>query len=239
MEERSPLLKVEHIEVTYKHRQQQKVIIQDASFMLYSGEIVAMTGKSGAGKSIVSNAIVGLLDKGLQVTKGQILFEGKNIVGFSEKQFENLRRQSIAMMIQHSLNGLDPIRLVKKQMLETIRQRKLGINQEVEQLLHHLLTQVGFSEPELILRSYPFELSGGMRQRVLLALIVSLKPKILIADEPTTALDIVNREKVLRLLKQLQRNLGLTVLLISHDENSIKKYADRVIHMNEGGVLSS
>ncbi|WP_078433743.1 ABC transporter ATP-binding protein [Metabacillus halosaccharovorans] len=239
MEEGSPLLKVENIEVTYKHRQQQKVIIQDVSFMLYPGEIVAMTGKSGAGKSIVSNALVGLLDKGLSVTKGQIMFEGKNIVEFSEQQFENLRKDSIAMMIQHSLDGLDPIRLVKKQMLETIRQRKLGTNQEVEQQLHHLLTQVGFSEPELILRSYPFELSGGMRQRVLLAMIVSLKPKILIADEPTTALDIVNREKVLRLLKQLQRNLGLTVLLISHDENSIKKYADRVIHMNEGGVLSS
>jgi len=236
--ERSPLLKVEHIEVTYTHRQQQKVIIQDVSFKLYPGEMVALTGKSGAGKSIISHALVGLLDKGLSVTKGQILFEGKDIVQFNEKQFEILRRDNIALMIQHSLSGLDPIRLVKKQMLETIRQRRLGSkNNEVEQLLHHLLTQVGFNEPEQILYSYPFELSGGMRQRVLLAMLLSLQPKILIADEPTTALDVVNREKVLRLLKQLQRNLGLTVLLISHDDNSVKKYADRVVHMNEGGVL--
>lgn len=225
------------MEVTYKHRQQKKIIIQDISFELYPGEMVAMTGKSGAGKSIISHAVVGLLDKGLSVTKGQILFDGKSIIHLTEKQFENLRRENIAIMIQHSLNGLDPIRLVKKQMLETIRQRKLGSNKELEPPLLYLLTQVGFKEPEQILESYPFELSGGMRQRVLLAMMLSLQPKILIADEPTTALDVVNREKVLRLLKQWQSNLGLTVLLISHDENSVAKYADRVIHINEGGLL--
>lgn len=225
------------MEVTYKHKQQLKIIIQDVSFELFPGEMVAMTGKSGAGKSIISHALVGLLDKGLSVTKGQILFDGISIMHFNEKQFENLRREHIAIMIQHSLNGLDPIRLVKKQMLETIRQRKHGSNKELIPHLLYLLTQVGFKEPEQILESYPFELSGGMRQRVLLAMMLSLQPKILIADEPTTALDVVNREKVLMLLKQLQRDLGLTVLLISHDENSVTKYADRVIHMNEGGVL--
>ena len=225
------------MEVTYKHKQQLKIIIQDVSFELFPGEMVAMTGKSGAGKSIISHALVGLLDKGLSVTKGQILFDGISIMHFNEKQFENLRREHIAIMIQHSLNGLDPIRLVKKQMLETIRQRKHGSNKELIPHLLYLLTQVGFKEPEQILESYSFELSGGMRQRVLLAMMLSLQPKILIADEPTTALDVVNREKVLMLLKQLQRDLGLTVLLISHDENSVTKYADRVIHMNEGGVL--
>lgn len=235
--EQSPLLKVEHMEVTYKYRQQRKIIIQDVSFELYPGEMVAMTGKSGVGKSIISHALVGLLDKGLSITKGQILFDGRSIIHLNEKQFENLRRENIAIMIQHSLNGLDPIRLVRKQMLETIRQRKPGSKKELEPLLLYLLTQVGFEEPEQILESYPFELSGGMRQRVLLAMMLTLQPKILIADEPTTALDVVNREKVLRLLKQLQRDLGLTILLISHDVNSVTKYADRIIHMNEGGVL--
>lgn len=235
--EQSPLLKVEQMEVTYKYRQQRKIIIQDVSFELYPGEMVAMTGKSGVGKSIISHALVGLLDKGLSITKGEILFDGRSIIHLNEKQFENLRRENIAIMIQHSLNGLDPIRLVRKQMLETIRQRKPGSKKELEPLLLYLLTQVGFEEPEQILESYPFELSGGMRQRVLLAMMLTLQPKILIADEPTTALDVVNREKVLRLLKQLQRDLGLTILLISHDVNSVTKYADRVIHMNEGGVL--
>ncbi|EGQ26815.1 oligopeptide ABC superfamily ATP binding cassette transporter, ABC protein [Sporosarcina newyorkensis 2681] len=233
----SPILNVEHLEVTYTYGRKQKAIIQDVSFRLYPGEMVAMTGKSGAGKSIVSHAVVGLLDKGVSVTNGQIMFEGKDIVQFNEKQFEHLRRNHIAIMIQHSLNGLDPIRLVKKQMLETIRQRKPGSKKEVELLLHNLLTQVGFKEPEQILDSFPFELSGGMRQRVLLAMMLSLQPKILIADEPTTALDVINREKVLSLLKQLQRNLDLTILLISHDENSVRKYADRVVYINEGGVL--
>ncbi|WP_413362305.1 ATP-binding cassette domain-containing protein [Lysinibacillus sp. 3P01SB] len=234
---REALLKVEHVEITYKKGQQQEIILQDVSFTLYPGEMVALTGKSGAGKSVISHALVGLLDKGLSVSKGKILFEGKNIVQFSEKQFEQLRRNHISIMIQHSLNGLDPIRLVKKQMLETIRHRKLGVTKEVEHFLLDLLSQVGFEEPAQIFSSYPFELSGGMRQRVLLAMMLSLQPKILIADEPTTALDVVNREKVLQLLKQLQRTLGLTVLLISHDENSVEKYADRIVHMNEGGVL--
>lgn len=234
---REALLKVEHVEITYKKGQQQEIILQDVSFTLYPGEMVALTGKSGAGKSVISHALVGLLDKGLSVSKGKILFEGKNIVQFSEKQFEQLRRNHIGIMIQHSLNGLDPIRLVKKQMLETNRHRKLGATKEVEHFLLDLLSQVGFEEPAQIFSSYPFELSGGMRQRVLLAMMLSLQPKILIADEPTTALDVVNREKVLQLLKQLQRTLGLTVLLISHDENSVKKYADRIVHMNEGGVL--
>lgn len=234
---REALLKVEHVEITYNKGQQQEIILQDVSFTLYPGEMVALTGKSGAGKSVISHALVGLLDKGLSVSKGKILFEGKNIVQFSEKQFEQLRRNHIGIMIQHSLNGLDPIRLVKKQMLETIRHRKLGATKEVEHFLLDLLSQVGFEEPAQIFSSYPFELSGGMRQRVLLAMMLSLQPKILIADEPTTALDVVNREKVLQLLKQLQRTLGLTVLLISHDENSVKKYADRIVHMNEGGVL--
>lgn len=234
---REALLKVEHVEITYKKGQQQEIILQDVSFTLYPGEMVALTGKSGAGKSIISHALVGLLDKGLSVSKGNILFEGDNIVQFSEKQFEQLRRNHIGIMIQHSLNGLDPIRLVKKQMLETIRHRKLGATKEVEHFLLDLLSQVGFEEPAQIFSSYPFELSGGMRQRVLLAMMLSLQPQILIADEPTTALDVVNREKVLQLLKQLQRTLGLTVLLISHDESSVEKYADRIVHMNEGGVL--
>lgn len=234
---REALLKVEHVEITYKKGQQQEMILQDVSFTLYPGEMVALTGKSGAGKSVISHALVGLLDKGLSISKGKILFEGENIVQFSEKQFEQLRRNHIGIMIQHSLNGLDPIRLVKKQMLETIRHRKLGETKEVEHFLLDLLNQVGFEEPAQIFSSYPFELSGGMRQRVLLAMMLSLQPKILIADEPTTALDVVNREKVLQLLKQLQRTLGLTVLLISHDENSVEKYADRIVHMNEGGVL--
>ncbi len=237
MLEKKPLLKVDHLEVTYKHRRQRKIILQDVSFELFPGEMVAMAGKSGAGKSIVSQAIVGLLDKGLSVTNGQILFEGGNIVHLNEQQFEKLRRDHIALMLQHSLNSLDPIRLVKKQMMETVRHRKFGSKKKAEHFLLHLLTEVGFKEPELIFQSYPFELSGGMRQRVLLAMMLSLQPKILIADEPTTALDAVNRERVLELLKKMQSNLGMTILLISHDDSSVKKYADRLVQIQDGGVI--
>lgn len=235
--EKEPLLEIAHLEITYQSKRQQTVIIKDVSFTLYTGEMVALTGKSGAGKSILSQALVGLLDKGLIISKGHIFFEGVDIAQLKEKEFEKLRRNHIGIMLQNSLNSLDPIRLVKKQMFETIHHINFESTKQKENLLIDLLKQVGFEEPNQILNSYPFELSGGMRQRVLLAMMLSLKPKILIADEPTTALDVINRIRVLDLFKKLQHNLGLTILLISHDESSIKRYADRIIYMREGGIL--
>lgn len=234
----APIVRIEHVEISYNDAKHQKVIIQDASFQLFPGEMVALTGQSGAGKSILAHAMVGLLDKGFTVTNGQIVYMNENIAQFDEKRLQFLRRDEIALLIQHSLNGLDPIRTVKKQMLETIKHKKVGTKTEKESILYTMLTKVGFHHPEHVLNSYPFELSGGMRQRVLLAMILTLQPKILIADEPTTALDVINRDKVLTLLKVLQEEFGLTILLISHDEISFKKYADRVIYMAQGGIMN-
>jgi ABC-type dipeptide/oligopeptide/nickel transport system ATPase component len=122
-------------------------------------------------------------------------------------------------------------------MIETIKQKKKWLKKDIESYLHSLLSQVGFTDPKHILSSYPFELSGGMRQRVLLAMMLSLRPKILIADEPTTALDVINRDKVLSLLKELQHDFELTILLISHDQ-SINRFADRVVQMRQGAVVT-
>ena len=232
-----PIVRIEHVEISYRDVKHQKVIIQDASFQLFQGEMVALTGQSGAGKSILAHAMVGLLDKGFAVTKGQIMYMDENIACFNEKRLQLLRRDDIALLIQHSLNGLDPLRLVKKQMYETIKHKKIGTKKEIESFLYTMLVKVGFAHPEQVLNSYPFELSGGMQQRVLLAMILTLQPKILIADEPTTALDVINRDKVLTLLKELQKEFGLTILLISHDDISVKKYADRILYMAQGGII--
>ncbi len=229
-----PLLRVKDLEISYYH----KPIVQNISFELFAGEMVAITGPSGCGKSVTAHAMVGMLGDRWKVTKGQMIYNDQIINFLDEKEWQRFRRKEISLLIQESLNGLNPIRTVKKQMVETLRLRQMWKSKELEEYLHSLLDQVGFSHPNLILSSYPFELSGGMRQRILLAMMVSMKPKILIADEPTTALDAINREKVMTLLKKLQKDYQLTILLISHDQQSINKYANRIIQMNAGGVIS-
>ncbi|HZH60323.1 MAG TPA: ABC transporter ATP-binding protein [Metabacillus sp.] len=233
-----PILSVEHLEISYQDEDKIKPIVQNITFQLYPGEMVAITGPNGCGKSLTAHAIVGLLETGCMVTNGHIYYKSQNIIDYDEKGWQFLRREKIALLIQHSLNGLNPIRTVKKQMVETLKQKKKQPRKEIITYLESLLYQVGFTDPEYILASYPFELSGGMRQRILLAMMISLKPKILIADEPTTSLDVINRDKVLTLLKTLQHDFGLTVLLISHDQENINKFADRVIYMNQGGIVT-
>jgi peptide/nickel transport system ATP-binding protein len=229
-----PLLRIKDLGISYY----QKPIVQNISFELFAGEMVAITGPSGCGKSVTAHAMVGMLGDQWKVTKGQMVYNDQIINFLDEKEWQRFRRKEISLLIQESLNGLNPIRTVKKQMVETLRLRQKWKSKELEEYLHSLLYQVGFSHPNLILSSYPFELSGGMRQRILLAMMVSMQPKILIADEPTTALDAINREKVLTLLKKLQKDYQLTILLISHDQQSINKYANRIIQMNAGGVTS-
>jgi len=232
------LLRIEQLEISCQHDGKWKPVVHDVSFQVCPGEMVALTGPSGCGKSLTAHAIVGLLEAGWKVTNGQIFYQDKTILHYNIHDWQKLRREEIALLIQHSLNGLNPIRTVKKQMVETILQRKKGINKkELDMYLYSLLQQVGFTDPESVLSSYPFQLSGGMRQRVLLAMMVSLQPKILIVDEPTTALDVINRERVLSLLKKLQHDFGLAILLISHDQQSVKKFADRVIQMDRGGII--
>ncbi|WP_209121226.1 ABC transporter ATP-binding protein [Alkalihalobacillus sp. BA299] len=232
-----PILHIDHLEVSNIQGQKSVPLVHDVSFSLYKGETVALTGTSGCGKSITAHALVGMLDSNFQVTNGHIYYKDENILTYDEKKWQKLRREEIGLLIQHSLSGLNPIRTVKKQMVEALKQNKKSPYENRETYLHTILEQVGFSDPAEILSSYPFELSGGMRQRVLLAMLISLRPQILIADEPTTALDVINREKVLQLLKKLQHELGLTILLISHDQHSVKKLANRVLQMNPGGIL--
>ncbi|AET58072.1 ABC transporter ATPase [Paenibacillus terrae HPL-003] len=255
-------------------------LLRDVSFSVYPGEIVALTGPSGCGKSLTAHAISGMLEPGIGVTQGHMYYNGEDIVPFDERRWQRLRRKDIALLIQQSLSGLNPIRTVRAQLTDTLRlhgrrwmppeQKEQGnlprpvpqqaapqgvlprmrqmlsgiaqmtggwATQAQEDYLCSLLSKVGFADPEHILSSYPFELSGGMCQRVLLATILSSGPRLFIADEPTTALDVINREKVLALFQQLREDFDLTILLISHDRQGVSRVADRVLEMSPEGRI--
>ncbi|MGR6762973.1 ATP-binding cassette domain-containing protein [Paenibacillus sp. T2-29] len=279
-----PLLHVEHLEIcrtgVRASGSESKPLLRDVNFSVYPGEIVALTGPSGCGKSLTAHAIAGMLDPGVGVAQGCIYYNGEDIIPFHEQRWQRLRREEIALLIQQSLSGLNPIRTVRAQLTDTLRlnggrlmraQKELGqadaapshtasqpqgvlsrmrlmLNRVTElaggrtipgqeAYLCSLLRKVGFADPEHILSSYPFELSGGMCQRVLLAAMLSSGPRLFIADEPTTALDVINRDKVLALLLQLREDFDLTILLISHDRQGISRIADRVLEMTPEGRM--
>ncbi|OMF49913.1 ATP-binding cassette domain-containing protein [Paenibacillus peoriae] len=285
---RELLLHVEHLEICRTgvgtSESGSKPLLSDVSFSIYSGEIVALTGPSGCGKSLTAHAIAGMLEPGIGVTQGHIYYNGEDILPFQEQRWQRLRRDDIALLIQQSLSGLNPIRTVRAQLMDTLRlhgRRRMPHNQAVpehadavpshtapqqvhplgvlprmrqmlsrateiarggvtpvrEAYLYSLLRKVGFADPEHILSSYPFELSGGMCQRVLLAAMLSSGPRLFIADEPTTALDVINRDKVLALLQQLREDFDLTILLISHDRQGMSRIADRVLEMSTEGRM--
>ncbi|MDQ0048570.1 ABC-type dipeptide/oligopeptide/nickel transport system ATPase component [Paenibacillus polymyxa] len=285
---RKPLLHVEHLEICRTgvgtSESGSKPLLRDVSFSIYSGEIVALTGPSGCGKSLTAHAIAGMLEPGISVTQGHIYYNGEDILPFQERRWQRLRREDIALLIQQSLSGLNPIRTVRAQLMDTLRLHgrrwmphdqmepghadaapshtasqqvhPLGVLPRMRQMLSRvseiarggatpvreaylrsLLCKVGFADPEHILSSYPFELSGGMCQRVLLAAMLSSGPSLFIADEPTTALDVINRDKVLALLQQLREDFDLTILLISHDRQGMSRIADRVLEMSPEGRM--
>ncbi|WP_058830979.1 ABC transporter ATP-binding protein [Paenibacillus polymyxa] len=281
---KKPLLHVEHLEIsrtgTGASGSGSNPLLRDVNFSVYPGEIVALTGPSGCGKSLTAQAIAGMLDPGVVVTQGCIYYNGEDIIPFHEQRWQRLRREDIALLIQQSLSGLNPIRTVRAQLTDTLRlnggrlmhaQKELGqadaapshtasqpqgVLSRMRQMLNRvtelaggrtipgqeaylcsLLRKVGFADPEHILSSYPFELSGGMCQRVLLAAMLSSGPRLFIADEPTTALDVINRDKVLALLLQLREVFDLTILLISHDRQGISRIADRVLEMSPEGRM--
>lgn len=227
-----PILSVRDLTIAHK-----KPVVERFSFDIYKQEFVALVGQSGVGKSIIAHALVGLLDETLHIKTGHIYYEGQDITHYSTTEWTHFRKQYVSLMIQQSLSALDPLHTVEQQLMHTLKFATTLRKKQRKERAVALLEAAGFDEPHIILKSYPHELSGGMCQRVLLAIILSTKPSVLIVDEPTTALDMLNQQRVLSLLKTLQQTHQLTILLISHDQQSVDKYADRVIHFMKEGVL--
>ncbi|ANF81430.1 microcin ABC transporter ATP-binding protein [Acinetobacter sp. NCu2D-2] len=225
-----PLLQVSHLHIEHE----QQCLVDDLSFNLHTGETLAIVGESGSGKSISNLAILGLLPKNLNVS-GQASFQDQNLLTASQQQLRQIRGAKVAMIFQEPMTALNPLHRVEKIIAESLWLRgwsKAKARERVISLLH----DVGIPQPEDKLKRYPHELSGGQRQRVMIAMALALDPDILIADEPTTALDVTLQAQILDLLKSLQQQRHMAMILISHDLNLVRRYADTVVVMNKGHV---
>ncbi|MHA3117103.1 ABC transporter ATP-binding protein [Acinetobacter sp. ANC 4635] len=226
-----PILTIEQLSIC---NAQQQPLLQDFHLTLHAGQTVALVGESGSGKSISSLAILGLLPHHLQVT-GSIRLHGHDVLNMSQAQLQGLRGHKVAMIFQEPMTALNPLHRVEKLIGESLLLQGLS-KQQVQQRVIQLLEDVGMPEPEKKLKRYPHELSGGQRQRVMIAMALALEPEILIADEPTTALDVMLQAQVLQLLKQLQQQRHMAMILISHDLALVRRYADDIVVLNRGKI---
>ncbi|SCC70995.1 ABC transporter ATP-binding protein [Acinetobacter albensis] len=224
------VLSVKHLKI----RHQQQELVEDLSFDLHSGETIAIVGESGSGKSISSLALLGLLPKNLEV-EGQVYLGQQDVLRLQPEQLRQIRGHKIAMIFQEPMTALNPLHRVEKMIGETLLLQGWS-KKKTQARVIELLKDVGIPEPQDKLRRYPHELSGGQRQRVMIAMALALDPDILIADEPTTALDVTLQAQILALLKSLQHSRNMAIILISHDLNLVHRYADQVVVMKQGKV---
>jgi peptide/nickel transport system ATP-binding protein len=232
-----PLLSVRDLTVSVRDRGVMKPLVSGLSFDLGAGETLAIAGESGSGKSITSLALMGLLPNNVTVTSGQMLLADNDLAQMSENQMRPLRGAQVAMIFQEPMTSLNPVQTVGTQLIEAIRAHEPVSHGQARSGAIAALRQVRLAEPERRMGQYPHELSGGMRQRVMIAMALALRPALLIADEPTTALDVTVQREVLELLKDLQQETGTAIILITHDMGVVAETADRVVIMQAGQMV--
>ena len=227
------MLSVEQLYVNYG----KKEILHHVDFRVNQGEIVMIVGESGSGKSTLVRSIIGLLGDGGHIANGNIVFQGINLCQLNQKQYRELRGSRIAMVFQQPESSLDPTQTIRRQFYEAMNvHRKVSVK-ETEQAAKRLLGMLGFRETETILSKYPFELSGGMAQRVAIALAVVNEPEFLMADEPTSALDVVVQKQTLDMMLDMRQKLHMTMLMVTHNMGVVSYMADKVGVMHHGHLV--
>lgn len=233
---RSAVLSVRNLSVDARTPEGLKRILDDVSFDLEPGKTLCLAGESGSGKSVTSLSIMGLLPKAsLRVTSGEILLEGRNIVGIPHRALRQVRGGEVAMIFQEPMTSLNPVMTIGAQLVEAIREHQTVEN--AAQIAKSMLDAVQINDAAKRLKQYPHELSGGMRQRVMIAMALSCRPKVLIADEPTTALDVTVQAQILTLMRELRNEFNTSILLITHDMGVVAEMADRVAIMQHGRIV--
>ncbi|MGD6831796.1 ABC transporter ATP-binding protein [Sutcliffiella halmapala] len=231
------LLEVKDLQTHFKTENGVIPSVDGVSFSIKKGETIAVVGESGCGKSVTSLSIMGLIGATGSIEAGSILFEGKDLTKLSKKEMRKLRGDEIAMIFQEPLTSLNPLFTVGNQISESIRLHQGASKQEAKVKSIEMLRRVGIPRPERVYSSHPHLLSGGMRQRVMIAMALSCNPKLLIADEPTTALDVTIQAQILELMKGLTRDFDTSIMLITHDLGVVAEMVDTVIVMYAGQVV--
>jgi peptide/nickel transport system ATP-binding protein len=231
------LLSVERLRVEFPTRRGLLVAVDDVSFSIAPGEVLGVVGESGAGKSLTGAAIIGLIDPPGRIGAGQVLLDGRRIDNLPAEAMRRVRGREIGAVFQDPLTSLNPLYTIGRQLIETITTHLDMSPGEARQRALDLLAEVGISAPKRRIDHYPHQFSGGMRQRVVIALALAAKPKLIIADEPTTALDVSIQAQIIALLKRLCRDHGTAVMLITHDMGVIAETADRVAVMYAGRIV--
>ena len=231
------LLSVKNLSTEFPVKKGIVKAVEDVSFDVDAGEILAIVGESGSGKSVTSLSVMGLLAEPGHVAGGSMEFEGKDLVHLSEREYRALRGNDMAMIFQEPMTSLNPVYRVGKQIVEAIRTHENVSKKEARERAIDMLRKVGIPSPEKRIDDYPHQMSGGMRQRVMIAMALSCNPKLLITDEPTTALDVTIQAQILDLLRRLRDDTGMAVLLITHDLGVVSETADRVVVMYCGQVV--
>ena len=232
------LLHVEDLGVGFRTEDGEFEAISNVSFDIGAGEIVGMVGESGSGKSVTGSSLMRLLPS-KAVVRGRAELDGHDLITMSEKQIRRFRGEHISMIFQEPMTALDPVLTIGTQLVETLRTHRRLDRKEAKRRAVELLTEVGIPVPEKRFHQYPHQLSGGMRQRAMIAIAVSCEPKLLIADEPTTAVDVTIQAQILQLLKKLSVDHGTAILFISHDIGVISQICERMLVMYAGQLIET
>ena len=233
----SHLLEVKGLTTVFAGDYGKNITVDHIDFHVDEGEVVCIVGESGCGKSVTSLSIMGLLGRGGAVIDGSVLFDGKNLLSMSEKELDEIRGDQLTMIFQDPLTSLNPVFTIGKQITESIKIHMHLSGKEANERAVMLLEKVGMPDARGVMKKYPHVLSGGMRQRAMIAMALSCNPRLLIADEPTTALDVTIQAQIMRLLSELQKETGMSMILITHDIGLVANMADRVFVMYAGQMI--
>lgn len=234
-----PIISVRDLTIRYRTKESTVYAVESASFDLFPGQVLTLVGESGSGKTTAGMSILRLLPQEAEVLGGQVLFEGRNLLAMEDRQLRPLRGRRIAMIFQDPVAGLNPVLSIGSQVAEMLTSH-LEINKkDAKKRGIEILREVGLSDPERVAKAYPFQLSGGMCQRVMIGIATALNPEVIIADEPTSALDVTIQAQILQQLNELRRQRGTAILLITHDFGVVAQMADEVAVMYAGRVVET
>lgn len=235
--DKNKIIEIKNLHVSFKTHNGEVSAIRGVDLDLYEGETLAIVGESGSGKSVTTKVLMGILAKNGTIDQGEVLFENKDLTKLSQKEMVAIRGKKIAMIFQDPMTSLNPTMTIGKQIAECLVENQGKSKKEAKEKALELINLVGITSPEKRFKQYPHQLSGGMRQRVVIAIALACNPQVLIADEPTTALDVTIQAQIIDLIKELQEKLKISIIFITHDLGVVANVADRVAVMYAGKIV--